>query len=97
MLDGIGQAGFSTMQSTIAMLSTPKEMRGRMMGLLSVCIGVGTPLGTTEISTLAASVGTQWAISVNAFAALLLLLFALVLTPLAWRPLTQPPPLTAQR
>jgi MFS family permease len=96
-IGGIGQAGFGTMQSTIAMLSAPKEMRGRMMGLLSLCIGVGTPLGTAEIGAVAASFSTQWAISVNALAGLLLLLPALVLTPLVWRPLALPPPVTAKR
>lgn len=96
-ISGIGQAGFSTMQSTIAMLSAPKEMRGRIMGLLGLCIGAGTPLGTAEIGAVASSFGIQWAISVNAFAALLLLLLGLALTPLAWRPLTLPPPATAQR
>lgn len=96
-IGGLGQAGFSTMQSTIAMLSAPKEMRGRMMGLLGFCIGVGTPLGTAEIGAVAAAFGTQWAISVNVFAGLLLLLLSLVLTPLAWRPLTQPPPVVVQR
>ena len=39
---GIGQAGFGTMQSSITMLSAPRELRGRMMGLMSFCIGVGT-------------------------------------------------------
>ena len=42
-IGGCGQAGFSTMQSTITMLGAPPEMRGRMMGLLSVCIGLATP------------------------------------------------------
>ena len=36
----------STAQSSITMLVTPTAMRGRMMGLLSVCIGAATPLGT---------------------------------------------------
>lgn len=97
MIGGVGQAGFGTMQSTIAMLSAPREMRGRMMGLLSLCIGSGTPLGTTEIGALAGTFGTQWAISVNDLAALVLLVSAMVLTPLVWRPLTQPPPATAPR
>jgi hypothetical protein len=43
------------MQSTMTMLVTPPAMRGRMMGLLSVCIGATTPLGTLEIGVLAAA------------------------------------------
>lgn len=85
-IGGMGQAGFGTMQSAITMLSAPPAMRGRMMGLLSVCIGTGTPLGTLEIGALALVFGTQWSISANALAGLLLLTPALVLTPLLWRP-----------
>ena len=69
---GIGQAGFGTMQSAITMLEAPREMRGRMMGLLSVCIGVGTPLGTLEIGAMAVLFSTQWALSVNAFVGVIL-------------------------
>ena len=83
VLGGIGQAGFGTMQSTITMLAAPPEMRGRMVGLMSVCIGIGTPLGGLEIGIMASLFSTAWAISVNAAAGLLLLLPALLLTPLA--------------
>lgn len=83
VLGGIGQAGFGTMQSTITMLAAPPEMRGRMVGLMSVCIGIGTPLGGLEIGIVASLFSTAWAISVNAAAGLLLLLPALLLTPLA--------------
>jgi MFS family permease len=86
VVGGIGQAGFGTMQSAITMLEAPREMRGRMMGLLSVCIGVGTPLGTLEIGAVATSFSTQWALSVNAFAGILLLIPAVLFTPLVWRP-----------
>ena len=81
---GVGQSGFGTMQSTITMLSAPPEMRGRMVGLMSVCIGIGTPLGGLAIGLMAEIFGTPWAITVNAAAGLVLLLPALVLTPLAW-------------
>lgn len=90
-IGGIGQAGFSTMQSTITLLAAPREMRGRMMGLLSVCIGAGTPLGTLEMGALA-TLSTQWSISGNALLGLLLLLPILGLGPLARRPMTLPPP-----
>jgi MFS family permease len=85
---GIGQAGFGTMQSAITMLEAPRDMRGRMMGLLSVCIGVGTPLGTLEIGAMATLFSTQWALSVNAFAGFILLIPAIFFTPLVWRPST---------
>ena len=87
---GVGQAGFGTMQSSITMLSAPRELRGRMMGLMSFCIGLGTPLGTLEIGAVAAAFSTPWAITVNAVAGLVLLLPALFFTPLVWRPTAQP-------
>ena len=73
------------MQSSITMLSTPQEMRGRMLGLLSFCISVGVPLGTLEIGIVAAAFSTQWSISVNLLVGLLLILPSLVLTPLLTR------------
>jgi MFS family permease len=90
-LGGCGQAGFSTMQSTITMLVTPPALRGRMMGLLSVCIGASTPLGTLEIGMLAMTFTVQHAIAVNALVGLLLLAPAVALTPLVWQRITQPP------
>ncbi len=84
LLGGVGQSGFGTMQSTITMLAAPPEMRGRMVGLMSVCIGIGTPLGGLAIGIMAESYGTPWAITVNALIGLGLLLPSLIFTPLAW-------------
>jgi MFS family permease len=95
-LGGCGQAGFSTMQSTITMLATPSAMRGRMMGLLSVCIGAATPLGTLEIGVLAVTFTVQYAIAVNALAGLLLLAPAVALTPLVWQRVPRPPPMSTE-
>jgi len=91
MLGGCGQAGFSTMQSTITMLMTPPALRGRMMGLLSVCIGLSTPLGTLEIGVLAMTFTVQHAIAANALVGLLLLVPAVMLTPLVRQRITQSP------
>ena len=88
-LSGIAQSGFSTMQSAVTMLATPHDMRGRMMGLLSVCIGAGTPLGALEMGAVASAVSIQWAISLNALAGLALLLPAIAISPLLWKPLSQ--------
>ena len=88
-IGGMGQSGFGTMQSSITMLSAPAELRGRMVGLMSFCIGVGTPLGALEMGLLADSVSSQWAISINALAGLALLIPAIVLTPLVRSPTTE--------
>ena len=45
ILSGIGLSCFGTMQGAITMRSSPPEMRGRMVGLQSLCIGIGTPPG----------------------------------------------------
>ena len=79
------------MQSSITMLVTPAAMRGRMMGLLSVCIGVATPLRTFEMGVLATTFTVQHAIAVNALLGLLLLGPAVALTPLLWQRLTSLP------
>ena len=86
---GIGQGAFSTMQSSIAMLWSPPEIRGRMMGLVSICIGVALPLGALYIAIAATVFSTQWTFSVNAAVGLVLFLPALVLTPLVLEPSRQ--------
>lgn len=93
-LGGCGQAGFSTMQSTITMLSAPRAMRGRMVGLLSVCIGASTPLGSLVIGIMAAAFTIPQAITINAFIGLLLLWPAITRTPLVWEPVTPLPSTT---
>ena len=97
MLIGLGQSAFSTMQTSIALLATPQEMRGRMLGLLTFFVGVGTPLGALEISVVAASFALQPTISLNALAGLVLLLPVIAFTPLIWRPLTLSPAATPPR
>ena len=83
IIAGVGQSCFGTMQSTITMLSAPPDMRGRMVGLMSVCIGIGTPLGALAIGILAEIYGTPLAITFNAVVGLVLLIPALIFTPLA--------------
>ena len=40
LLAGLGAAGYSTMQSTIILISSEPEMRGPALGMLGQCIGV---------------------------------------------------------
>ena len=90
LVSGLGQAGFSTMQSSIMMLVSPPAMRGQMMGLLSFCIGVANLLGALEIFFVVSILTLQQTISLHALAALAMLLPAITFTPLVRRPLTQP-------
>jgi MFS family permease len=78
---GLGNAGFSTMQSTIILLSAAPGMRGRAVGILGLCIG-STPLGLLELGALATAVGAPTAIAINAGLGLALLLPVMAFTPL---------------
>ncbi len=57
---GFGGAGFSVMQATLVYLFAPVEMRSRMLGVLSVCIGLG-PVGFVLIGLTADTIGARGA------------------------------------
>ena len=69
---GAAESGFAAMQSTLVLLSAPERLRGGVMGILSACIGT-QPLGTLAIGLLAASAGVPVAFTVNALAALVVI------------------------
>ena len=85
LLGGLGQAGFSTMQSTILLLESAPEMRGRTMGAQGVVNGMGHLVGGTEIGAIANAFGIGIAIGLNAGAGILMILLVMVLTPLVKR------------
>jgi MFS family permease len=85
LLGGLGQAGFSTMQSTILLLESAPEMRGRTMGAQGVVNGMGHLVGGTEIGAIASAFGISIAIGLNAGAGILLIFLVMVLTPLVKR------------
>ena len=62
---GFGTAGFGNMQSTLMLTEAPAEMRSRLMGIVTVCIGTG-PLGVLTIGLLAGPLGPRGAILVMA-------------------------------
>ena len=72
LLAGLGGSGFSIMQTTLVFLATPPEMRSRVLGLLSVCIGVG-PLGFVHLGLLADAIGAHYAVALSAAEGLLAL------------------------
>ena len=65
VLNGIGQAGFSVMQSSMILEATPDALRGRVMGALVLAIGGGPP-GRLQIGGLATLFGTPVALCVSA-------------------------------
>ena len=72
---GFGAAGFSAMQTTIMFTLAPPEMRGRVMGVLTVCIGSG-PLGMLHIGLLAGWLGASTAVLVVAIEGIVVLAIA---------------------
>ncbi|MGE0224266.1 MAG: MFS transporter [Acetobacteraceae bacterium] len=70
VVTGLGGAGFSTMQATLVYLAAPPEMRSRILGVLSVCIGTG-PIGFVWIGLLADAIGAHWATAVTGAVGLL--------------------------
>lgn len=60
LLTGLSGAAFSTLQATTTYLAAPVEMRSRVMGVLSVCIGTG-PIGFVWLGWLADRIGAPYA------------------------------------
>ncbi len=96
VLSGFGLSCFGTMQGAITMRSAPPEMRGRMVGLQSLCIGIGTPPGVLMMGWLGDLIGIQISVTLSALACIAVSLPALFLTPLVTRP-SDPPPETRPR
>lgn len=83
---GLGIAGFNSMQSAIMLSGAPPELRSRVMGVLTVCIGAG-PFGMMQVGLLATAFGAQVAVVATAAAGLASLL-AVALT---WPQIHRPP------
>ncbi len=64
LFTGVSSAGFSVMQATLIYLSAPAEMRSRLYGVLSVCIGSG-PIGFLCLGLLADAIGAPWATAIT--------------------------------
>jgi predicted MFS family arabinose efflux permease len=74
LVTGVANSGFSIMQATLVYLAAPPEMRSRIFGVLSVCIGVGM-IGFIHLGLLAGVIGASWAtamIGAEGIAAMLL-------------------------
>jgi MFS family permease len=80
LITGLANSGFSIMQATLVYLAAPPEMRSRVFGVLSVCIGVGM-IGFLHLGWLAGMIGATWAIMTIGAEGLV----ALLLTRRWWR------------
>jgi hypothetical protein len=72
LVTGLSGAAFSTLQATTVYLAAPVEMRSRIMGVLSVCIGTG-PIGFVWLGWLADQIGAPYATALTGVVGLLAL------------------------
>lgn len=77
---GLGLAGFGTMQSTILLRASSRELRSRVMGVLAVCIGTG-PIGVLIVGWLAQHFGAPLALSMTSSFGLVCLVLLCVMRP----------------
>ena len=61
---GIGTSGFGTMQSTIVLLVSKPELRGRALGVVTIAIGAG-PIGSLIIGAVSEWIGSSSALMIN--------------------------------
>ena len=64
LIGGFGVSGFAAMQSALVIMSSPVEMRNRVMGVLAMCIGF-SPLGVLLIGILADTFGVTLAVQIT--------------------------------
>jgi hypothetical protein len=83
-LVGLMAAGFSTMQSTLIYTIAPPEMRGRLFGVLVICIGTGL-IGFANMGLMGELYGGSMAMRIVAAEGLI----PLLLIGLGWRQLRQ--------
>ena len=87
LVSGLGAAGFSTMQSTIIMLSSPPEIRGAALGVLGQCIGVAA-VGGVIVGLVADYLSAHIAVALSTGLGLTLLIPVMLFTPLVRRPIS---------
>jgi MFS family permease len=89
MLAGLGAAGYSTMQSTIILISAEPEMRGTALGMLGQCIGVAA-VGGLAVGVVANYFSAQAAVAMSVSLGLVLLVPAVFFSPLIRKPISAP-------
>ena len=79
-LSGIGMSGFAAMQSAIMVYTSSQEMRGRVMGSITMFIGFG-PLGALGIGMLAGFYTIATAVMITACIGIACTLIVLIVYP----------------
>lgn len=85
MILGMMTMGFSIMQNSMLLMLTPDRMRGRIIGIQVVVLGM-FPLGALGLGALAGVLGSAEAIRVVAFGGIAILLLIAVIFPELRRP-----------
>ena len=86
LLVGLGGAGslFFIMQSNVILTLTPRETRGRLIGLQMLVIGM-FPVGALIVGTLASLISPQAAIMIMSATGLILLIVIATVFRVIWR------------
>ena len=77
---GIGQAGFSTMQSGIVLTDSSDDMRGRVMAVVVLAIGGGL-LGSIQCTAMVATLGAPLTVAILSLSAVISTVAVAVLSP----------------
>ena len=77
---GVGQAGFSTMQSGIVLTDSSDDMRGRVMALVVLAIGGGL-LGSLQCIGMVATLGAPLTVTIMSLSAVISTVAVAVLSP----------------
>ena len=80
LLLGIGTSGFGTMQSTIVLLVSKPEIRGRALGIVTLAIGAG-PIGALVVGAVSEWIGPSNALMFNALVGFLLVAISGIFMP----------------
>lgn len=75
---GLGTARFSAMQTSVVMTNAPIEIRSRVLGLVTTCIGT-SPIGVLTVGALSDALGPRIALFIMAAAGLSLMLLVLLI------------------
>jgi MFS family permease len=65
LIGGLGTAAFSNMQTSLILIEAPPITRSRVMGIVTMCIGIG-PIGVLTIGALSERLGPALSIMIMA-------------------------------
>lgn len=81
---GLGVSGFAAMQSVLIFSTAPPEIRSRVMGVLTMCIGAG-PIGVLHVGLMAKWFGAQNALTIIGLEGLACVVACALVWPELWK------------